>query len=117
MKGSVSIDETAHINKELAEVPADASLATIILTRVGEQCATAPLKDSPQPHCIKGPLKHHAESLHSEPAVQHARKQSPLHWQLFFLRPANLSQLLSENWTLANQHHPQRWLHQTFFRG
>lgn len=39
MKGSVSIDETAHINKELAEVPADASLATIVLARVGEQCA------------------------------------------------------------------------------
>lgn len=53
MKGSVSIDETEHINKKLAEVPADASLATIILMRVGEQCCYSPLKDSPQPHCIK----------------------------------------------------------------
>lgn len=51
----------------------------------------SPLKDSPQPHCIKGRLKRHAKSLLSEPAVQHARKQSPLHWQLFFLRLANLS--------------------------
>lgn len=37
MKGSVSIDETEHINKKLAQVPMDASLATIILMRVGEQ--------------------------------------------------------------------------------
>lgn len=37
MKGSVSIDETEHINKKLAEVPMDASLVTIILMRAGEQ--------------------------------------------------------------------------------
>lgn len=53
MKGSVSIDETEHINKKLAEVPVDASLATTILIRVGEQCCYSLLKDSPQPHCIK----------------------------------------------------------------
>lgn len=108
MKGSVSIDETEHINKKLAEVPTDASLATIILMRVGEQWRYSLLKDSPQPHCIKDRLKHDAKSLLLELTVEHARKQSPLHWQLFFLRLANLSRAsFCQNWTLANQHDPQ----------
>lgn len=80
MKGSVSIDETEHINKKLAEVPVDASLATIILMPVGEQCRYSLLKDSPQPHCIKDRLKHDAKSLQLELTVEHAWKQSPLHW-------------------------------------
>jgi len=53
-------------------------------------------------------LKHNAKSLQLELTVEHEQKQSLLHWQLFFLRLANLSRAsLCQNWTLADQHDPQ----------
>lgn len=95
MKGSVSIDETAHINKELAEVPADASLAPIILMRVGEQCSAAPLKDSPQPHCIKGRLKG-TSALGASSGTCTETKSFTLAIVLFKSGKPKQSQLLSE---------------------
>lgn len=88
MKGSVSIDETAHINKELAEVPADASLATITLMRVGEQCATARSK-IPHSHAASKAGSNAALKLRSrrQPCDTHGHKVlytgncSFQHWQ------------------------------------
>lgn len=52
-------------------------------------------------------LKHDAKSLQLELTVEHARKQSPLHWQLFFLRLTNLSRAsFCQKQTLANHPDP-----------
>lgn len=118
MKGSVSIDETAHINKELAEVPADASLATIILMRVGEQCATARSK-IPHSHTASKARWNTTPNLCTWSQQWNMHGNKVLYTGSYpFWRLANPSRAsFCRNWTLANQHDPQQWFHQTLLRG
>lgn len=75
MKGSVSIDETEHINKKLALVPVDASCNNDF-NACRRTMQLQPAQRFPTATLHRRPAKY----LHLELTAEHAWKQSPLHW-------------------------------------